>query len=75
MLFQKDKKNPRKYLETIVKQNKYHYKRFFCIIKKMSKAILKFGDIDVIKSAFHKFKYRIGITETNIGSIVISNKV
>ena len=31
-----------------------------------------FGDIEVKKSAFHKFKYPIDINEVSIGKIVMS---
>ena len=44
------------------------------LLQKMSKWFLNFGEKDVLKNAFQKFKYPIDINETSIGDTVIFNK-
>ena len=44
------------------------------LLQKMSKWFLNFGEKDVLKNAFQKFKYPIDISETSIGDTVIFNK-
>ena len=67
ILFKEDKQKLREYQKNYPEAKKM-------LLQKMSKWFLNFGEKDVLKNAFQKFKYPTDINETNIGDTVIFNK-
>ena len=67
ILFKEDKQKLREYQKNYPEAKKM-------LLQKMSKWFLNFGEKDVLKNAFQKFKYPTDVNETIIGDTVIFNK-